>query len=215
MLVLILLASTNAAKVVPLSKVPDIRVTERSRPGNSQSLQEIFHQGERALAENRPFEAESWFKVILVADSNDWDARERLVGIYQALGLKEERDRQLGALRSMYHSGLGWKPYICRDQFLHGNRLVRSLEVPGLESSARRVLVFMVNDFSSGRFLYATTVKRNEKTESGASHPKRMDVLSYELVVVSNSHRKAVEVLNRRPGYSDMKRIFLKTLGKK
>lgn len=214
LLVLLVFASADAAKKAPLGEVPDIRATERSRSGSSHNLQEIFLQSERALAENRPFEAETFLKKILAADSNDWDAREKLVGIYQALGLKEERDRQLDALRNMYHSGLGWKPYICRDQFLHGNRMVRSLEVPGMESSARRVVIFMVNDFSTGRFLYAMTVKRNEKAESGASRPKRTDVLTYELVVVSNSHRKAYEVHNRRPGYSDMKRIFLKTVQK-
>lgn len=180
-------------------------------PGLKGSLQDSYRQGEIALAENRPLEAETLFKAVLEADSNDWEARERLVGIYQTLGFKEERDRQLVVLRRMYHTGLAWKPFIVRERFRHGEKFIRALEVPGMESRGRWMVLFMVSDLATGRFLYVVKVKQKEK--SGPVTASKPDgARSYELTVIKQARRKSFEIVNRKPGYADMKRVFLKTL---
>jgi hypothetical protein len=183
-----------------------------ARTSKRESLQEIFIQGETSLKEGRHFEAIAHFKTVLEADSNDWDARERLVGIYQALGLNEERDGHLGVLRRMHHSGREWKPYICRDQFLVGRKKIRALEIPGLEAGGARTILFMVSDPESGRVLETTAVRRLERPGPGKSVSGKADPGTYMVIVVSRARRKSSLVTNRKPDYSDMKREFLKSL---
>lgn len=190
---------------------------EMSHADRDPGLRESYRKGEDLLAQGQWEAAERCFLRIVEADSNDWEAQEKLVQVYQGWGREDDLDRRISVLRNMAYHGLAWRPYFQREEFDSEGRHVVALEkaLPGPPSIA--TLVFQVHDAPGGGFLYSirVTVKQKWIESSAAGQDTTSKLLrlpGYEMHSLCQGLKRKLVTPYLKPGYAEMKRMALQLL---
>ncbi|HKP96896.1 MAG TPA: hypothetical protein VJ385_14165 [Fibrobacteria bacterium] len=155
------------------------------------------------------------FLRVTVADSNDWEAHEKLALLYQWEGRRTERNLELEYLRSMARRGLAWRNFILRDQFVFdGMRIVTAETLTGSLRGKRKFL-FSITDLATGKFLHIISMIRTEQVSFSAnSSPidKKALLSGFSYTVQCESQTRTYFLAGFETRYSDSKRILMKFL---
>lgn len=185
--------------IVPLGKAGDI-------------LSRLFGEGVKLQGQGRYVEAETRFRSIVSVDRKDWEAQERLVQVLQGQQRKAERDARIEVLRGLHRSGLGWRPYFCRDIFVMGSKRVQALEFLERDEAGRKRILFLLSDLLNPGPMQSISVLRSREivrsvpslAETGAGRT----ITGYELMIMGLERPRTYFVPFRKPEYSDMKGVL-------
>lgn len=177
-----------------------------------QGLEKLYQSGLDHQKGNRLGAAESCFLEVLASDPGDWEAREGLARVYQALGQREKRDSALSELRRMHSTGEAWGQTICRDVFILAGKTIRAYEIPSFEFPERRRILFSIQDSAGGATRFLAAVSRMERqirtTGNSPSPLQDQHVPGFQISFVTERQRRVYFVAYHKPGYSTMKKML-------
>ena len=187
--------------------------------GKIRGLPGIFEMGEKYLDLRCWKEAESLFRRLLEADSNDWESRTKLIQAYQGWGKEGDAYRQIVRQRKMASAVRAWNSTFRLDKFTIAGMRVEALEKSLPDYPRVRSVRFLVVEEETGRPEFVVRMNLREKQVTLPPKPSltgdSIAYPAYELSVRWRGVRRKYYILDNKPQYETMKNIVMQIINRK